>query len=93
MQVLKDQFDPNNNGFYDEFGMYYLDPKEGDCYADNYWSSTETSAAQAIRMNFGSVEYYNGDYYSTIKVKGENKTSTSSWKSAFKMKVRPFLAF
>ena len=86
LQVLYDQF----GCAYDSFGM-----TSGGIFSDNYWSSSEFNASQAVRMNFGSVETRtdNGDKYSSIKVKGEKKTSTSSYRAAFKMKVRPFLAF
>ncbi|MBO4558199.1 MAG: hypothetical protein J5693_06295 [Bacteroidales bacterium] len=78
---------------YDSFGILVLD---NGVYknSDNYWSSSERSDSQAIRMNLGSVEAGTpGPYYSTIKVKPEDKTSTYSWKQACIMKVRPFLAF
>lgn len=86
MQVLQDDFGCD----YDSFGI-----QSGADYADNYWSSSESSNSQAVRMNFGSVETRtdNGDKYSSIKVKGEDKKNTSSWKEVFIMKVRPFLAF
>lgn len=86
MQVLQDDFGCD----YDSFGI-----QSGTDYADNYWSSSESTNSQAVRMNFGSVETRTdtGDKYSSIKVKGENKSNTSSWKSVFIMKVRPFLAF
>ena len=73
---------------YDSFGMKN---SNGDV-ADNYWTSSETSDSEAIRMNFGSVEG-SGPYYATIKTKPEKKSATYSWKSTFIMKVRPFLAF
>lgn len=86
MQVLQDDFGCD----YDSFGI-----QSGTDYADNYWSSSEFNNSQAVRMNFGSVETRTdtGDKYSSIKIKGENKSNTSSWKSVFIMKVRPFLAF
>ena len=75
---------------YDPFGI----PKTGSTssvnYSDNYWSSSEYSASQAIRMNFGSVE----EDYATIKVKPEDKTLTYFLgDSHYPAKVRPFLAF
>jgi hypothetical protein len=75
---------------YDSFGMY-----SGSDFADNYWSSSEYNASNAIRMNFGSVETRTdtGDKYSSIKTNNLSKQSTYAWKSAFVMKVRPFLAF
>ena len=86
LQVLQDEFGCD----YDSFGM-----TSGGNFADNYWSSSEYDADNAIRMNFGSVETRtdNGDKYSSIKTNYLSKQSTSAWKSAFKMKVRPFLAF
>ena len=75
---------------YDSFGM-----SQGTLYGDNYWTSTEYSATEAIRMNLGSVEKYNNEYYSTIKVAKLSKTKTNPGGNyAFcVMKVRPFLAF
>ena len=75
---------------YDPFGI----PKTGSTssvnYSDNYWSSSEYSASQAFRMNFGSVE----EDYATIKVKPENKNLTCFLNdSHYPAKVRPFLAF
>ena len=88
MKVLQDDFGCD----YDSFGMKNGNKEE---YGDNYWSSSEYSNTQAVRMNFGSVETRtdNGDKYSSIKIKGENKSSTYSWRAVFIMKVRPFLAF
>ena len=79
---------------FDSFGM-----TSGNDFADNYWSSSEYDKDNAIRMNFGSVETreddseFNGNKYSTIKTNYLSKQSTYAWKSAFVMKVRPFLAF
>ena len=75
---------------YDSFGM-----SQGSLYGDNYWTSSEYSASEAIRMNLGSVEQINKKYYSTIKVNKLGKTKTSPGGDyAFSiMKVRPFLAF
>ena len=75
---------------YDKFGI----PKKGSNstvnYSDNYWSSSEKSANEAIRMNFGSVE----DDFATIKAKPEDKTLTYFLNDAhYPAKVRPFLAF
>ena len=78
---------------YDSFGVTVLD-KGTYKNSDNYWTSSESSASQAIRMNLGSVEAGNpGPYYSTIKVKPESKGSTWTWYKPCIMKVRPFLAF
>lgn len=86
MQVLYDQFGCE----FDSFGM-----TSGSDFSDNYWSSSEYNASNAIRMNFGSVETHSGtgDKYSSIKTNYLSKQSTWAWKSAFIMKVRPFLAF
>lgn len=86
LQVLQNDF----GCAYDSFGMW-----SGKDFSDNYWSSSEYDASNAIRMNFGSVETRtdNGDKYSSIKTNYLGKGSTSAWKSAFVMKVRPFLAF
>ena len=74
---------------FDGFGMSY-DGK----YADNYWTSSENDANNAIRMNLGSVEKdKSGQRYTTIKTKPEQKNATYSWEKVFIMKVRPFLAF
>ena len=88
MQVLYDDFGCE----YDAFGMTANNGNSG----DNYWSSSETNSKQAIRMNFGSVEQYKGNYYSSIKTSGVDKNRTSANydpQGFFVMKVRPFLAF
>ena len=75
---------------YDPFGIPKTGSDSNVNYSDNYWSSSEFSASQAIRMNFGSVE----EDYATIKVKPENKTLTYFLNdSHYPAKVRPFLAF
>ena len=76
---------------YDGFG----DPTAAGNISDNYWTSTEREAGKAIRMNLGTVEQWDGVYYSTIKARGEDKTITHFNYSGvnYKMKVRPFLAF
>ena len=73
---------------YEGFG----DPSGEANVSDNYWTSTEKQADQAIRMNLGTVETWQGVYYSTIKAKGESKQTLTPYGS-YKMKVRPFLAF
>lgn len=93
LQLLADEYGIS----YDGFGIGINDPKEGWLTSDNYWTSSEakfknSNTDYAIRMNFGSVEG-SGPYYATIKTKPETKSATSSWKPAFIMKVRPFLAF
>ena len=84
MKVLDDDFSCG----YDSFGM-----TSGSDFSDNYWTSSEYSANEALRMNFGSVETYNGSSYSTIKADPEPKDETWAWKKPFIMKIRPFLAF
>ena len=77
---------------YESFG----DPSGDANISDNYWTSTEKSASQAIRMNLGTVENWQGVYYSSIKAKGEDKTKVTVYSLNgvdYKMKVRPFLAF
>ena len=75
---------------YDAFGM-----SQGNYYGDNYWSSSENTASNAIRMNFGSMETIQGQLYSTIKTSGISKgnIAPSSPYDFCIMKVRPFLAF
>jgi hypothetical protein len=84
LEVLKTDF----GCAYDSFGMTV-----GSDFSDNYWSSSEYDASNAIRLNFGSVEKKGSIYYTTIKINKESKVSTWTWKEAFPMKVRPFLAF
>lgn len=86
LQVLANDFGCD----YDGFGM--TNPSNGH-FSDNYWTSTEESAGKAYRMNFGSVETYNGLYWSTFKADARPKGSTYIWEAPFIMKVRPFLAF
>lgn len=73
---------------YDSFGM-----TSGSDFSDNYWSSSEKNEDYALRMNFGSVETYNGNNYSTIKASPVEKNQTYFWRKPFIMKIRPFLAF
>lgn len=73
---------------YDSFG----DPSGEANVSDNYWTSTEKTEQQAIRMNLGTVEKWKGIYYSTIKAKGESKQTLTPY-GTYQMKVRPFLAF
>lgn len=84
LAVLDDDFSCG----YDSFGISW----ESD-FSDNYWTSSENSENQALRMNFGSVETYKGSSYSTIKASPVNKDITSYYQNAFIMKIRPFLAF
>ena len=73
---------------YDSFG----DPSGEANVSDNYWTSTEKTNNQAIRMNLGTVEKWQGIDYSTIKAKGESKQTLTPY-GTYQMKVRPFLAF
>lgn len=89
LELLQNEFGVD----YDAFGM-----SNGNDYADNYWSSSESDLKAdnkntAIRMNFGSVETYDGKDWATIKVSPVAKDATWAWKKYFIMKVRPFLAF
>ena len=63
--------------------------------SDNYWTSSELKADEAIRMNLGTVDKKNNKYYSSIKVAGVQKTyQYYSFQSVnYSLKVRPFLAF
>ncbi len=92
LELLAQDF-ADHNLTYDSFG----DPSEAGNISDNYWSSSEYSANNAIRMNFGTVEERKamGKWYSTIKIRGESKNITSYPYNGvnYKMKVRPFLAF
>ena len=88
LEQFKTEFDIT----YDPFG----DPSRENNVSDNYWTSSETKASDAIRMNLGSVKRRGLKYYSTIKVKGEDKTKVTVYTENgidYKMKVRPFLAF
>lgn len=86
------QFQQEFQVTYDPFG----DPSTTNNVSDNYWTSSEKNASDAIRMNLGSVKQRSGKFYSTIKVKGEEKTKVTVYTEGgvnYKMKVRPFLAF
>ena len=86
---LKSDFSSYNFD-YDAFG----DPSSDNNISDNYWTSTEKKASEAIRMNLGTVEQWQGEYYSTIKAKGETKTNRIvNYGIGYELKVRPFLAF
>ena len=77
---------------YDSFG----DPTPDGNISGNYWTSTEFSETEAIRMNLGTVERYGGHYYSSIKAKREDKKTIKVYSLNgvnYQMKVRPFLAF
>ena len=95
VKSLNDRLATFNEQFhvdYDPFG----DPSSTNNVSDNYWTSSEKDANNAIRMNLGSVKRRGGKYYSTIKVKGEDKTRVTVYTENgidYKMKVRPFLAF
>ena len=86
------QFQEEFQVAYDPFG----DPSSTNNVSDNYWTSSEKDKDNALRMNLGSVKQRSGKYYSTIKVKGEEKTKVTVYTEGgvnYKMKVRPFLAF
>ena len=95
VKSLNDRLATFNEQFhvdYDPFG----DPSSTNNVSDNYWTSSEKDENNAIRMNLGSVKRRGGKYYSTIKVKGEDKTKVTVYTENginYKMKVRPFLAF
>lgn len=100
VKSLNDRLDQLWNDFhvkypfeYDSFGI----PVGARNISDNYWTSSEYNTNQAIRMNLGSVEWSKKEktYYSTIKAKPEDKTSTnfSFGGNDYPAKVRPFLAF
>ena len=95
VQSLNDRLEQFKNEFgvnYDPFG----DPSSTNNVSDNYWTSSEKSASDAIRMNLGSVKRRGTKYYSTVKVKGEDKTKVTVYTENsinYNMKVRPFLAF
>ena len=95
VKALNDRLEQFQNEFdvtYDPFG----DPSTTNNVSDNYWTSSESKASDAIRMNLGSVKRRGTKYYSTIKVKGEEKTKVTVYTENsvnYKMKVRPFLAF
>ena len=95
VKSLNDRLKQFQNEFevtYDSFG----DPPTSNNVSDNYWTSSEKDANNAIRMNLGSVRRRGNKYYSTIKVKGEDKEKVTVYTENnvdYKMKVRPFLAF
>ena len=95
VKALNDRLEQFRNEFnvdYDPFG----DPTGDNNVSDNYWTSSEKDKNNALRMNLGTVRKRGSDYYSTIKVKGEEKTKVTVYTEDgvdYKMKVRPFLAF
>lgn len=99
VKALNDRLSKLHSDFSSSYSFEYEgfgDPSGEVNISDNYWSSTEKNANQAIRMNLGTVEKWSGVYYSTIKAKGENKTTIKVYSDNgvdYKMKVRPFLAF
>ena len=88
MAQFKNEFAPTVDNFYDSFGM-----RVNNVDGDNYWTSSEYSANNALRMNLGSVETYRGTKYTTIKTASLDKASTYAFNEGFIMKIRPFLAF
>lgn len=86
------QFQEEFQVTYDPFG----DPSTTNNVSDNYWTSSEKSTNEALRMNLGSVKKRGDTYYSTIKVKGQEKTNITGYSEGgvnYYMKIRPFLAF
>ena len=88
MADFQARFAPNESDFYDAFGMT-VNNVDG----DNYWTSSEYSGNNALRMNLGSVEIYNGKKYTTIKTASIDKNQPYAYAEGFIMKVRPFLVF
>ena len=88
MEQFKNEFAPGVTNYYDAFGM-----KVNGVDGDNYWTSSEYSADNALRMNLGSVETYNSKKYTTIKTAQLDKANAYAFDQGFVMKVRPFLAF
>ena len=99
LNVLVKSLNDRLEQFKNEFGVLYDpfgDPSREHNVSDNYWTSSETKESDAIRMNLGSVKRRGTKYYSTIKVKGEDKTRVTVYTENnvnYNMKVRPFLAF
>ena len=99
LNVLVKSLNDRLEQFKNEFGVLYDpfgDPSPTSNVSDNYWTSSEKDASNAIRMNLGSVKRRGSKYYSTIKVKGEDKTKVTVYTENnvnYNMKVRPFLAF
>ncbi|MBR0533194.1 MAG: hypothetical protein IJK19_00695 [Bacteroidales bacterium] len=91
LELLKNDFS-DYNLTYDSFG----DPSGSNNISDNYWTSSENSNNNAIRMNLGTVEKNNNIYYSTLKARLEDKEKITVYtlnNIQYKMKVRSFLAF
>lgn len=99
VNVLVKSLNDRLEQFKNEFEVTYApfgDPSRENNVSDNYWTSSEKDRNNAIRMNFGTVKKMGGAYYSTIKVKGEDKEKVTVYTENsvnYKMKVRPFLAF
>ena len=99
LNVLVSSLNDRLAQFQQEFGVTYDpfgDPSPTNNVSDNYWTSSEKNASEALRMNLGSVKKRGNTYYSTIKVKGQVKTNIEGYSEggvSYNMKVRPFLAF
>ena len=99
LNVLVSSLNDRLAQFQQEFGVTYDpfgDPSPTNNVSDNYWTSSEKNASEALRMNLGSVKKRGNTYYSTIKVKGQVKTNIEGYSEggvSYNMKIRPFLAF
>lgn len=88
-EELRSNFAPSipSEEFFDIFGMD-SGSTNGDNLGDNYWTSDEFDANNALRMNFGAK-----GTWSSIKINSVEKDKTWAYTSFFYMKIRPFLAF
>ena len=88
-EELRSNFAPSipSEEFFDIFGMD-SGSTNGDNLGDNYWTSDELDANNALRMNFGAK-----GTWSSIKINSVGKDKTWAYTSFFYMKIRPFLAF
>lgn len=88
-EELRSNFAPSipSGEFFDIFGMD-SGSTNGDNLGDNYWTSDELDANNALRMNFGAK-----GTWSSIKINSVGKDKTWAYTSFFYMKIRPFLAF
>lgn len=88
-EELRSNFAPSipSEEFFDIFGMD-SGSTNGDNLGDNYWTSDEFDANNALRMNFGAK-----GTWSSIKINSVGKDKTWAYTSFFYMKIRPFLAF
>lgn len=88
-EELRSNFAPSipSGEFFDIFGMD-SGSTNGDNLGDNYWTSDELDANNALRMNFGAK-----GTWSSIKINSVGKDKTWAYDKFFYMKIRPFLAF